>query len=218
MARTELNIASREIKQSYFDPKSKSYVTKSITVPAIVALGGTSTNTEINKKVVAENEKRKDSDQISINHSERVENKKTIILLGPIFTDWKYFGVTFGRLIQLGLLIVFVLLVIPMFRKKKFGKEIAEEVVELNRLLKRDGFNYSVLHKLVFYVEGSEVYTSPEQVIMSINISKEAKSYFVELIKKCETSEYGIIRNKTGENFRYKSKFYNELIAHTRAN
>ncbi len=212
MARGPFAIQDRIITQSFFNPNTNQYETQKIEIPGISAIGTGSVENknEDTSPIVNVTPIVAAAMQIVVPPREEKLN-----LLGPVFERWNNVGGSLVTTLQVSLLFVFIMLLFFLLKKKGYSKEVSKEVANLCQILKKDGFNYPVLYKLIFCVKESESHTSPEMVINSISLTDDAKLYFMELLKKSENSEYGIGHTAYSNNFKYRSKYFNELIAHT---
>jgi single-stranded DNA-specific DHH superfamily exonuclease len=76
--------------------------------------------------------------------------------------------------------------------------------------LKKNGPNYSALHKLIIPLNTNSMEDSLLNIIENSGLSKESKDYFKKLVEFSEKKSYG--NQRINERFEYKENLFKELL------
>jgi len=177
---------ARSITLSYFDPVTRQFVEKEISIPALQVFGSGTSSEVISKKVET---------------PKKVKEKiKGLEIIGPIYNDKISAKLLDLKYINIGLfsLVVLILLSSISFR---VGRPISADLSGVKKNL-----NYKSLHD--FLIESCETGSTLREKLDHAEISSDAKGYFRDLLDKAEKNEY------KGKNFKleFKKKYFVELL------
>ena len=208
LPRGPFKIASQEVKFYFFDPSTKKFKASTLSIPELT-VGGTAISPSSS---LAQKDMEEDIDNSTL----LSKTKKSTSLIAPIFKG----SITDKILIPKLNIIIMVIIILLMsefafsYYKRQKNKE---GLGSLFLSIKKDGLNYSKLHKIIITLKSSKDHSydiSLPSIIDKSSLSKEAKIYFKNLINKSEKATFKDQSNS--KNFLYKDSFFEELKTHSK--
>ena len=202
LARGPLKMPETKIEFSFFDPNSKTYIAKSIVIPAITVSGAqiaSRQQTEMGKET-------KNSDSVAL--SNLSIKKGSVGLLAPVF-DPGIVSVYWKSIVNIVLVCGIMLFLISMVLGREKRDKNEKELIKLCTNIKKVGAHYSLAFKLINYINPDNKEPSLSKIIERSDLSDKAKRYFIDFIDLSEGSSYGHDAHLT--NFDYKNEYFKEL-------
>jgi len=208
LARDRFSLPEREVSLSVFDPNSKTFVTKKLTLPSLSVEGGI-----VKPNTGGHSEKKKDN--VKSNNDET----SIVGLVAPSFVGgFEVRKVNLFKWINLFLItLLFVLVVLPLkdFLQLKFKKsEIELAVLDI----KKNGMNYHRLYSVLSLLPVDTENGSIQERLEKSELSKNAKAYFIKSLESCELGDFSGINSKKENMGKVESKHFSELIKIVRGN
>ena len=209
LPRGPLKIEARKIKFHFFDPATKRFKENILSIPELI-VGGKAVSPSSPSLVDTNTEGLNDP----VKNNSILESKKSGALIAPIFRS----GFTDKNWIpKLNIIIIIVIIALMgEFIFSYFKKKSDEE--SLNQLcmgIRKDGLNYSKLHKIIMNLRPSKNHSydiSLSSIIDKSSLSKKAKIYFKDLIEKSEKATFK--EQNMARDFMYQESFFDELKSH----
>jgi hypothetical protein len=204
LARNPLQLPKKEVTFSCFDPVAGKYKTKKIMLPELSI-----TSTSASSSVKTEKKNEIESDDI------KKKNKPSIALERKLYAPVFYKNSKNHSLMDffnylLGL--VFIAIAVSLYKSKPRPSGYAE-VKDLANQLRKEGPNYSKFYKLVNKIVRSEGGgdTSARltiDMIKSLELSSEAKEYFIKYLQAAEENFY----HKRQTLLRHEIKYFSQML------
>jgi hypothetical protein len=187
---------SEEKTFSVFDPQSGKFLTKKIIIPEIIVGGASlksfSSGSQLNYEKGA------------FITGELSEDK----MLAPYFLQTVPLSKKSWINLFLGILILAIGAEMIYRRFSKDGR--LRYYYDICYSLKKNGPNYSALHKLIIPLNTNSMEDSLLNIIENSGLSKESKDYFKKLVEFSEKKSYG--NQRINERFEYKENLFKELL------
>ncbi len=187
---------SEEKTFSVFDPQTGKFLSKKIILPEII-VGGASL-----KSFSSGNQMNFEKGAFTL--GELSEDK----MLAPYFLQTVPLSKKSWINLFLGMLILALGAEMIYRRFSKDGRY--RYYYSIWNSLKKNGLNYSALHKLLIPLNNDSMEDSLLSVIENSELSNESKDYFKKLVEFSEKKSYG--NQKLNERFEYKESLFKELL------
>lgn len=211
LARSSIAIPAREISMSYFDPSTEKFVEIKKQLPAIAIAGGGGTAVGAPNSETVDEFEDQDSGAQTVNTP--VADKKTLLkmVLAPDFIAKDMIG-DFWRWTHLALGILIVLVAMLGWRAKPKEYKVNPEVKALVHSLKKEGINYSRLHRLLLHlVDQAAVEDGLRKIVEESQLPQRSKDYFLYAINAVERENYGM---SNGEKVKFEEQHFRKLVEH----
>ncbi|MBK23733.1 MAG: hypothetical protein CME70_06975 [Halobacteriovorax sp.] len=208
LARDRFSLPQREISLSIFDPNSKTFVTKKLSLPSLSVEGGI-----VKPNSGGHSEKKKET----LNTSD--DNRGVVGLVAPSFVG----GFTLKKINLLkwtNLFLGFVLLILIVIPFKKYLlMKLEKSEIELAVIdIKKNGMNYHRLYAVLSLLPVDSENGSIQDRLERSELSKSAKAYFIKSLESCELGDFSGINGKKQNMGKVDSKHFSELIKIVRGN
>ena len=201
LGRGPLNIKTRELSLSYFDPISAKYVERKISIPAIEVSGIAIASS--NNQMTKPGDQKANSSEINASNDDFLsklfngsnnQNKKVeanpLGIVGPDFSLDSTWSHRWFDLVNIFLIVLIMLVLALWYRAYKNEDFSADDHAEIKNeiaLLKKNGINYSGLYKIISLLDKNNSLlqsgVSITKVIEESQLSSDAKSYFKKLFQ-----------------------------------
>lgn len=179
-----------EFKISIFDPEKRSFVEKTLSIPALTVFGTGASTQVLDTKAAVKNEPTKN-----------VTQKPKVLddFVAPLASNSK------GKLFNLNWLslVLFIIACLSILGPISLLSKLFKSSYDLPKKL-----SYEVVHD--FILQNTVATTGLRDVVQKKNISKEAKSYFIDLISILEKNEYKNAKISTKMNKKYFIEYIKE--------
>jgi hypothetical protein len=206
LARGGFKREQTDLPLAYFDPETRQYVTKTITIPPIEVAGGT----YVPPKKIATGKEGGSDNKNTPEQQESVVDPEALAsgLVSPVFGyssltgNWfKIVNYTLG-----GILFIMLFLWIQKNVNFKISVDPNKKKVEQ---MKKSGINYSELFHLLSNI-GSGKSDDVNHIVTSSKLSDGAKKYFLSSLQVCEKRQFS--NEKIAERVTFNPKYFNELL------
>ncbi len=201
LPRGQMNIASRQLQLSVFDPDTMTYKTTEITIPELqVVGGGVARNNQNNTKSAPQ--------VTSTNSSTASSFEKSLTPISP-------FGSTLvnnplGNVSRIILLVSSLLLVLGFLSNFKLGTITKKERLwSIYKTQLSRGVDFKGLYQFVNEIESVRE-SDLDSVIANKNVPEDVKAYFTELINSLRSATYS--RNSNNAKLKPQKKMFKKLI------
>lgn len=190
LAKRSTKLDPKIIKLSYFDPETRQFVEKELSLPAIQIFGS-----GVKSEVLS-----KDRSQTEPSQSEGKKNVDGLELVSPLFAEdikVKALNIRYINIALFGL----ILLILISGVRFSIGRPVKGNLGEVKKNL-----CYKTVHD--FVVENCEDGLTLREKVEKASISNDAKKYFLDLLDKAEKNEY------KGKSFKlsFNKKYFIELL------
>ncbi len=204
LPRAAFSFPAKNWRYSVFNPESKSYVEKEISIPAIIVSGqGGRPSLGVGLRDAPKNTVSGEGDESA---------RAAVRLLVPDFSGPNAKGLYTLRWINALLLLGMIfLLARGPFLKILRGKSDYQHLV---REIKKNGPNYHLLSLLLGAASGKGGGGEGEtlrELLSKLGISESSKVYLKELLDQCEERDFAA-KEKIDKSFKFKRKAFDELL------
>lgn len=216
LARNALTLKGRDLELAYFDPNSKQYIVKKISLPGLLVEGGQFQKPSENQNQNLKPEEKKVS-MPELNFNFFKSSVGVNGLVGPYFVSPSFFKIYFYRVFALVFLLLSLLVIGAMVLDEKNGEETIitfnAEAKAIYKQIKSKGVTHSLLYKFLVFLDKKNVMAqghSLYDVLDSSHLSIDAKNYFKNQLLKLEKKVYS--HEKTSDEIKFEGKYFNEVL------
>ncbi|MFW5887588.1 MAG: BatD family protein [Bacteriovoracia bacterium] len=203
LGRSALNIDEHNLEFSFFDPETRTYKTQTITVPSLSVLGSAQAAETSQTPQIKQNETDFELPSTPVATPKKIEGSN---LVAPIFSvqedEWNW--LKWLNVILFFLVSLWVFLYIYKLWREKNTKDYIDSLIED---IKKNGLNYSKLHRLLLFLDTDSEKVknvNVKDIVKNSELSNNAKEYFIELLTRAEEAQYKASVNTIDYNYNSK--------------
>lgn len=205
LARANVTIPQRDILIAYFDPESKEYKEKSLSISGLIIGGG---GGQVSNPLDSTGN---GNTQNEVDNTSNTVKDITFGNVAPLFTEtWKSIPLNWHKWVAISLIIVIFIQLTELLARYGKGRSTKGEAEELIKTLRKKGLDYSTLSRLLYMLNRNPENKTIKEIVEKSNLNNNEKSYFVDLLDALERKNFSYDKAKK-KKVRFKASAFKSL-------